>query len=297
MRLFPSVVTLILPLALVAHAEDPANIRLKTLISYPSTMAYPANSVIVAVIDTGVSLPAYLKNHVLSGANVIRPNESAGDHQGHGTAVAGVILQIAPNARILPVMVADEGIGSTEGLIDGIVYAINQGAQVINLSIGVTDLVWEKVTGIVGPEKIKRPLFVVAAGNSGDRYITRKPVADNVIIVGATELDKPILASYSVWGNKVQMAAPAGSANDGIWTFQVVPENSHRLFNGTSGATPVVAGAAALLKSQQRELSAAELKSALLKSSCSIPKLRRWIEQGRLLNVGRLLKQSTDCPK
>lgn len=297
----PTLTTFLLPLvlsgSLAAQEQDFANLRLKKLISYPETLAYKPDVVTVAVIDTGVSLPSAFKDQVLAGLNVVHPNQDASDQQGHGTAVAGIILGIAPNARILPVMVADQGVGTTEGLIEGIVYAVREGAEIINLSIGVTDLVWDKVTAVVGAEKMRQVFFVVAAGNSGDRYISARRAPDNLILVGATNLDKARLASYSVWGTKVQIAAPAGSASDGIWTYKVSPDGELRKFNGTSGATPVVAGAAALLKSQKKNLTPVEIKEALLDSSCEIPQLKRWIDHGRLLNVGRLLNQPSTCPK
>jgi len=115
------------------------------------------------------------------------------------------------------------------------------------------------------------------------------------LIVGATELNSSRIASYSVWGRGVEIAAPSGEIGDGIWTYRAFPENQRRTFNGTSAAAPVVSGAAALLKAQYPELSAAELKKALLQTSCSLPTLKSIIENGRMLNVGRLLKQSSTC--
>jgi subtilisin family serine protease len=297
MRLIFILISLLVPVSLMAQNADPANMRLRKLISYPATLSYSTESVLVAVVDTGVSLPAPWKNQVLPGANILRPRESTADTQGHGTAVAGIILELAPNARILPVAVAADGISTTESLIDGIAYAINQGAQIISVSIEAPIEILNKVALIVGTERIKEPLFVFAAGNSGSQYRLSNKVPDNLLIVGATELDSSRIATYSVWGSGVQIAAPAGDVDDGIWTYRAFPENEHRTFNGTSAATPVVSAAAALLKAQQPELSAFELKKALLKTSCSMPTLKTLIENGHLLNVGRLLKQSSSCPR
>ncbi|MNT28349.1 Subtilisin DY [compost metagenome] len=102
---------------------------------------------------------------------------------------------------------------------------------------------------------------------------------------------------YSEWGPGVEIAAPAGGINDGIWTYRAYPENQRRTFNGTSAAAPVVAGAAALLKSQYPELTATEIKQALLETSCSLPTLKNIIENSRMLNVGRLLNESSSCPQ
>jgi subtilisin family serine protease len=297
MRLFFALTSLLFPLGLWAQSADPANLRLKKLISYPETLSYSTQSVLVAVLDTGVSLPGTLKNQVLPGTNIVQPRESSADNQGHGTAVAGIILAMAPNARILPVVVASDGIGTTEGLVDGMVYAIKQGASIISVSMEAPPGILLKVSQIIGPERVKQTLFVFAAGNSGAKFRSWDKVSDNLLIVGATELNSSRIASYSVWGDEVQIAAPAGAIDDGIWTYRAFSENQFRLFNGTSAATPVVSGAAALLKSQQPELSPSDLKRTLLQTSCSLPALKNLIEEGRLLNVGRLLKQSTSCPK
>lgn len=297
MRLISGLISLLLPVSLLAQIKDPANLRLRKLISYPATLSYSTESVLVAVLDTGVSLPAPLKNQVLSGSNILQAQESSADPSGHGTAVAGIILDIAPNARILPVVVAADGLGTTEGTLAGIIYAINQGAQIISLSMEVSVNVLAEVSRVVGAEKMKATLFVFAAGNSGDQLTEWTSIPDNVLFVGAMELNTLRLTTYSVWGHQVQITAPAGDVDDGLTTYRAFPENERRLFNGTSAATPVVSGAAALLKAQQPELSAAELKKALLQSSCSVPTLKNLIEGGRLVNVGRLLKQSSNCPQ
>lgn len=296
MRLIFGLILLLVPVSLMAQVSDPANLRLRNLISYPATLSYPTESVLVAVVDTGVSLPRPLKNQVLKGANILRPRESAADTQGHGTAVAGIILELAPNARILPVVVAADGISTTESLIDGLAYAVQQGAQIVSVSMEVPLKILRDVALVVGTEKVRKTLFVFAAGNSGFQYEAGGHIPDNLLIVGATELNSTRIATYSVWGNGVQIAAPAGDIGDGISTYRAFPENELRRFNGTSAATPVVSGAAALLKAQHPELSAAELKKALLQTSCSLPTLKNVIEKGRMLNVGRLLKQSSSCP-
>jgi membrane-anchored mycosin MYCP len=297
MRLIFSLISLLLPLSLMAQVVDPANLRLKKLISYPATLSYSTESVLVAVLDTGVSLPEPFKSQVLKGTNVVRPRESTADLEGHGTAVAGIILEMAPNVRILPVVVASDGIGTTEGIVDGMVYAIHQGAHIINVSMGVPIEILNKVAGIVGAEKVKETFFIFSAGNTGGQYETSSQIPENLLIVGAAELNSFRIASYSVWGKGVEIAAPAGNSGDGIWTYRAFPENQRRTFNGTSAAAPLVSGAAALLKAQHPELSAAELKKALLETSCSLSTLKNIIEKGRLLNVGRLLEHSSSCPR
>jgi len=295
MRLIFALISLLLPLSLMAQ-NDPANLRLQSLVSYPAALSYPPQSVIVAVVDTGVSLPAPLKKQVLAGGNVVKPEQSSADTHGHGTAVAGIILEVAPNARILPVMVAPGGQADIQNLIDGMVYSINHGAKIINISMQCPIELLDEVERVVGPEKVKETLFIFAAGNSGEQYrLGTEDVPENLLLVGATELNSSRIAMYSEWGPGVQIAAPAGETGDGIWTYKTNPTDQRRSFNGTSGAAPVVAGAAALLLAQQPDLSAAQLKKAILQSSCSLPTLNNIIEGARMLNVGRLLNPSTSC--
>lgn len=281
--------------AAMGAPSDLANLRLQKWTAYPETLSYPARSVVVAVIDTGVSLPSHLKKQVLAGINIEKPLAHSVDKVGHGTAVAGIVLEVAPNALILPIMVAGDGQADIQSLIDGMVYAINQGAKIINISMQCPLGLLDEVARVVGTEKVKETLFVVAAGNSGTQYQHYEKTPDNVLVVGATELDSARIAGYSDWGEQVEIAAPSGANGDGITTYKIDSETQRRVFNGTSGAAPVVSGAAALLLAQEPELSAIELKTAILQSSCSRSTLKNIIAGARMLHIGRLLKQTSDC--
>jgi thermitase len=212
----------------------------------------------IAVIDSGIDLthPAF------QGALVAKsdmwdwvdadstPQDVKGtgtNHgYGHGTAVAGIILQVAPKAKLMPLRVLDaSGEGDTANVIAAIDYAVTHGAKVINLSLG-TD--YDKSLDATIKSTTKAGVFVVASsGNTGDGNITY-PASDALIKgswgemslgVGSTNLsDKK--SSFSTYGDSLEMtaigekvASPAPGGLMGVW-------------NGTSMAAPMVSGGFAL---------------------------------------------------
>ena len=219
----------------------------------------------VAVVDTGVSLggedtPVFMA----AGFDFTQDIPSAEDDNGHGTHVAGTIAQatgngfgvggIAPDATILPVRVLDaDGSGYASDVASGIVWAVDNGADVINLSLGSSS-----------PSRAERRairyavehgvLVVAASGNDGGAtgYPARYPEAVAVSAVGADGR----VTSYSNVGG-IELAAPGGDTSvdrngdgygDGVLqeTF-VGGEWGYWFYQGTSMAAPHVAGAAALL--------------------------------------------------
>lgn len=290
---------LALILALPVRAASPAvfddtNERLQSLISFsPQELSVSGRDVLVAVIDSGVSfkVPA-LRTNLVPGWNFVSGDEQMIDYDGHGTAVAGIVLELAPQASLLPLVVARNGGASVEALVGAIVYAINHEAAVINLSIGVTEEILEDVLRAVGPEALQKSLLVISAGNDSRKLPPFSAKWKNVITVAAMSLDLPLaLAHYSAYGNGVDIAVPSGVAGDGIATW--TPQNTRRLFNGTSGAAPVVAGAAALLKEKYPNADGASLKQKLLNYSCRSHNIK--VKNGRVLNIESLLKENAHC--
>ena len=212
----------------------------------------------VAVIDSGIDLkhpafqgvlvaPTDMWDWVDADATPQDVPGSGNNHgYGHGTAVAGIIFQIAPKAKLMPLRVLNaEGQGDTADVIAAIDFAVAHGAKVINLSLG-TD--YDKSLDNTIKSANKAGVFVVAAsGNTGDKNITYPAstsvthglFGDMCIGVGSSDLnDKK--SSFSTYGFAMDMtaigervASPAPGGLMGTWT-------------GTSMAAPMVSGGFAL---------------------------------------------------
>lgn len=221
--------------------------------------------VVVAVVDTGVTssdstnhtpMTDLAKDTVLSGYSFVDDNEDPYDAQGHGSHVSGTIAQHTNNglgasglahcAKILPVKVlSDSGSGSNEDVAEGIRWAADHGADVINLSLGgpgKSSVIELAVAHAIS----KNVLVVVAAGNDGTDQVGSPGNCKGVVVVSATD-DKDKLAHFSTHGPLVSIGAP------GVSILQETVDGrgtDFKEFNGTSMATPHVAAAAAILKSQ-----------------------------------------------
>ena len=201
-------------------------------------------------------------------------SQDLSDGNSHGTHVAGIVaaaangkgvVGVAPRAKLMIVKVMNaEGVGTTGAVAEGIRYAAANGARVINVSIQGDDpdsRVDEAVAAAAGANA----LVVVSAGNSG-RDIDARPSypaaipAPNLIgVAGTTPDDGRSLDPQSNYGRlNVQLAAPGqeilSTGNDGSYVFK----------SGTSMASPMVAGVAALMASVNPSLSAADLRGQLL---------------------------------
>ncbi|XYH97593.1 S8 family peptidase [Sorangium sp. So ce1128] len=222
--------------------------------------------VTVAVVDTGIACethgpfvkaPDLASTECVEGWNFVTKTNHANDDQGHGTHVAGTIAQstnngigaagLAFHARLMPVKVLNEsGWGTTADVADGIRWAAEHGAHVINLSLGGPRN--SKVLQSAIDYAISRGAVVVAAaGNTGGR-VQFPGASDGVIGVSATDANDKI-ARFSSRGQGVDVSAPGVNV-----TQQTICnrgrgdcEAPYPAYNGTSMAAPHVAGAAALL--------------------------------------------------
>ena len=244
---------------------------------------------IVSVVDTGVDY-----NHPDLKANMIIGEDYTGedptgkdpiDSFGHGTHVAGIIGAIAnngigvagaaPNVKIMAVKVLGvKGGGSLISIAKGIKYSVDKGAKIVNLSLGgpaVTDL----ISSAVGFWAVKKgALLMAAAGNSAGQIGTPARIDDYYMAVGASdETDK--LAKFSCFGKELSIVSPGTN----IWattpTYKV-PLNDYGYamnyapLQGTSMATPLAAGIAALVWSKHPQWTAQQVRAHLEKTSVDL---------------------------
>jgi subtilisin family serine protease len=257
-------------MAALAVGAGPAGARAQS----PSRAALSAAApVVVAVVDSGVQAdhPA-LAGRVLPGWNFVDGNGDTSDDNGHGTAVAGVVVAAegstgtgaCSECRILPVKVLDShAVGNWETVAAGIVWAADHGAQVINLSFGaprVPDSLGSAVSYAVS----KGAIVVAAAGNDGKDESFYPAGYPSVISVAGVDANETRYR-WSNFGAHVTVAAP-GCAT-AAWPGGGYLDD----FCGTSTAAPFVAGLAALALSFRPGLTPAEFTGALADSGDPLP--------------------------
>jgi serine protease len=251
------------------------------LIGMKEAWDYPRGApTIVAVIDTGIAFENYHGNIAVEDLNesqfvkphnFINGNEHANDDHGHGTHVAGTIAQltnnnlgvagVASNIKLMPLKVLNShGYGTLSDVAAAIRYAADNGAKVINLSLGgpFPSIFLRKACKYASDKGV---VIVAAAGNSGRSGISYPAAYPECISVSAVRYDRT-LTWYSSYGKGLTIAAPGGDMNvdqngdglmDGVLQNTLNPQDpsqqGYYLFQGTSMATPHVAAAAALLVS------------------------------------------------
>lgn len=267
------------------------------LIRLPQGQALARNfgqGVKVAVIDTGIDLAHPMFQGRLAPSSEWKdfvdgdttPQEVAGTAYGHGTGVAGLIAQVAPKATILPIRVLDaDGSTSISSLISAIDWAVQKGANVINLSIG-TDKDSNPLKMEVEFAASQGIYVVTAVGNDGTgalqypaAYATTASSNDRIVSVGSMT-SSLILSLFCNYGSALEFIAP------GEFMYSAYPDNRVAQFTGTSFATPVVAGLIALARSDASSANQNNVDDYLLSTSTSLG-----TNKGRFVDATNLLKQ------
>jgi subtilisin family serine protease len=237
----------------------------------------------VAVLDTGVDATHPDLAGKVAAAKDFSGSESTVDRFGHGTHVASIAVGkkgVAPGAQLLVGKVLDDsGSGYESGIIEGMQWAVDSGAKVVNMSLGGdatdgTDPMSEAVNELSAGGSA---LFVVAAGNEGGDYTVGTPgAATSALTVGAVDRNDQ-LAEFSSRGPRLadqglkpEITAPGVdivAARAAGTTMGTPVDSLYTTASGTSMATPHVAGAAAILAQEHPDWSGSKLKDALVSTA------------------------------
>ncbi len=236
---------------------------------YYSQTAYAAGSAVVAVVDTGIDFShSYFKNRIVTGYDIYDNDNNPQDTNGHGTHVASTVLDVAgfnSNIKVMSVKIFGDGEDyTTSGAVArGIEYAVDHGADVINLSVGGAHSS-DVEQNAVNYAYRKNVSVVAAAGNEQLNLDNNDYVPaglDHVITVSAMN-ENGTLASFSNYRqSKLEFTAP------GVNIKGAKLGGGYCSLSGTSMASPHVAGAYAIVKAVHPNISVDEITEALKKNA------------------------------
>jgi thermitase len=232
---------------------------------YAWNITVGSNSVLVAVIDTGIDYthPDIAPNYAPLGYDWANNDPDPKDDFGHGTHCAGIIAAVLNNSvgiaglaqvRIMSEKVLDnEGSGWSDWLANGIAHAVDQGANVLSISLGGygdSEIVHDAIKYAYS----KGALVVAAAGNSNSDVKPYPAGYDEVVAVAATDQNDN-KAYFSNFGDWIELAAPGVNILSTMPTYHVTMNDegysmNYAYMSGTSMACPCVSGVAALVWSQ-----------------------------------------------
>jgi hypothetical protein len=255
----------------------------------------------IAILDTGIdaSTPE-LAGRVLPGWDALGNAPDGDDVDGHGTQVAGIaagalgrVQGVSPGSPVLPVRIYNgDGTGTTASLVNGINWAVDNGASVINISsiqklADASDKDVNTITTAIDKAFNRGVLVVAPVGNEGNTQADMPAALPHVLTVGASDT-LGSRASFSNAVGWVDLVAPGNSL--------VAPspkkfcDSGYGLANGTSYAAPAVAGAAALLAKMRPDLTAQERFDILRTSARDVGLTGRDDETGfGMLDVARAI--------
>ena len=248
-------------------------------------------SVIIAVIDTGVDrhhpdLAPNLRPDL--GYNFVSRNTNTQDDQGHGTHVAGIaaavtnnnvgIAGIAGRSQIMPIKVLNnQGSGQLGWAAEAIYFATNNGAKVINLSLGAPNLNCAIHTpylqDAISYAHSRGVIVIAAAGNNSTSVPSTPATCTHALAISSTDANDS-LSSFSNYGNYISLAAPGGRNQSNVqimstcWSGDVGTAYCGK--SGTSMAAPQVAGVAALIFARYPSYTPNQVASALLDNAADL---------------------------
>ncbi|ONK21062.1 peptidase S8 [Bacillus sp. VT-16-64] len=228
----------------------------------------------IAVVDTGVDLDhPDLSGRLAEGYNVLAQNDNPDDDNGHGTHVAGIIAAVTNNAEgvagitwynpIMPVKVMNaEGIGGSFDVAEGIRWAADHGANVINLSLG------NYQPSVILKDAIRYALekdiiVIAAAGNDNTIQPSFPAALPGVISVAAVDWEGK-RAHFSNFGDHIDIAAP------GVYIPSTFTDGQYASLSGTSMAAPHVSALAGLIRSVNPDMKNTEVLDIITQTTQNI---------------------------
>lgn len=219
----------------------------------------------IAIVDSGVDLShTALRGKIRSSSEAFREgnrivfrDSESGDAAGHGTACAGVVLAIAPDAEIHSIKVlGSAGIGDGDSFLAGLEFAINQRHRIINLSLGTTKPQYSAPLRDLLDRAYLAGCIVVSAANNLPQPSFPSVFSSSLIAVSKDTEQDPFKFGFR-FGEVIEMTAPGVNVRT-TWTG-----NSHKTVTGNSFACPHISAVLALLLEKYPEMTPFQAKSAL----------------------------------
>lgn len=244
-----------------------------------------SSNITVAVVDDGIDAThEILKGRIVNPYNVFTQDNKLSVGQGHGTHVAGLavgsdkmlnkrISGIAPECKLMPIQVFDNGFCTFSSITSGIMYAIHHGANVVNVSIGPNfkgldilpipdqeyigrtqfkneERVWKRIINVANEHNV---IIVFAVGNNN--ILANIPPENRTnMTLNVAAVDRNIKGTdFTNYGIGSNISAP------GKGILSSVPVDEYAVFDGTSMAAPIVSGTVALMKSLKPEISVSDI--------------------------------------
>jgi len=218
-------------------------------------------SVIVAILDTGVDYThPFLQDRIVEGYDFLDDDTNPMDVHFHGTHIAGIIVDTTPaNVKIMPIRAIDEeGVGYDSDIAQGIRFAVDNGADIINMSF-VGEEFSPYLADAIDYALSKNVVIVAASGNESADTANLYPASEKrIIVVSATDQHDQI-ADFSNTGASIDVSAP------GVDIISSAPGQRFISLSGTSLAAPFVSGVAAMLKLEDPTRSVQEIEWLLKK--------------------------------
>lgn len=265
-------------------------------------MTTGSSDITIAILDTGVEAShPDLASKIVPGRNIYSGNDDTSDVYGHGTPVAGVagaasnngigVASVAWGCNIMPVRISDSsGLASASHIASGLTWAADHGARVANISYRVTGN--KTISSAAKYFQSKGGVVVSAAGN----YSTQETAPDDpyILTIGATD-PQDVLYYYSNYGNNLDLVAPGNNTTTLIG-------GQYGAGGGTSFASPVVAGVAALILSANPSLTPGQVTEILKQSADDLGAVGRdnvygsgRVNAAKAVSATRTAPRTDDC--